>query len=45
MIMNFSKGIVRGLPEAEQEMLLGLVNEYNFHKEKNAKKERYYERK
>ena len=43
MIMNFSKGIVRGLPEAEQEMLLGLVNEYNFHKEKNAKKERYYE--
>lgn len=43
MIVNFSKGIVRGLPEAEQEMLTGLVNEYNFHKEKNAKKERYYE--
>ena len=40
MTLNF--GAVEGLPETEQKQLNNLARIYNYHRLKNARKQRYY---
>ena len=43
MMNNLSFGLVAGLPTAEQARLNRLAEVYNYHRRKNALKDRYYE--